>query len=262
MAGRGALSLAAKSGRGGTTGRAIGWPASVRAEPGADPPPGVTPGAGGGADGVAERFVSKGRVGRGITPGRAGELIAPGAPGRRPSAGAAGKGCLGPESIWPGRGVDAEGEVGSGLAAGGTGRPGANAVPGGVGGAALGVLAPGAPGAPKGGCTGRPVPSGGRMGAAVRDSSAACRSLGSTAARACGMFTTGRAAGGALTAVGAVWTGASSSTVSVAVPPDCCKSGTSWPYSRRSLIATSSSMELEWVFFSVTPNSGSRSKIS
>ena len=39
-------------------------------------------------------------------------------------------------------------------------------------------------------------------------------------------------------------------------------SGTSNPYRRRSLMATSSSMELEWVFFSATPNSGSRSSIS
>jgi hypothetical protein len=39
-------------------------------------------------------------------------------------------------------------------------------------------------------------------------------------------------------------------------------SGTSWPKIRRSLMATSSSIELEWVFFSVTPNSVSRSRIS
>ncbi|MCU1237419.1 MAG: hypothetical protein JWP63_5386, partial [Candidatus Solibacter sp.] len=45
-----------------------------------------------------------------------------------PGAGAEGNGCLGPESTWPGRGV----AVGSGFAAGTTGRPGAKTAAGGV----------------------------------------------------------------------------------------------------------------------------------
>jgi len=223
MAGRGALNLAARSGRGGTTGRATGWPAKVRADPA-----GATPEPASGADGPAARGASMGRVGRGITAGRAGELIALGAPGRRPSAGAVGNGCRGPDRIWPGRGACAEAGVGSGLAAGGTGLPGTNTPDGGACGAALGELAPGAPGAPKGGCTGRPVPSGGRMGAAVRDSSAAYRSPGSAAADAGGVVIVGRGAAGALAGSGAASIGASSS-VSTAVPAVSSRSGTFCP---------------------------------
>jgi hypothetical protein len=220
MAGRGALSFAARSGRGGTTGRAAGWPARVRAEPGAVPAP---VGGAGDVGGMTARLVSMGRDGRGITAGRAGELIALGAPGRRASVGAAGKGCRGPDKIWPGRGASAEPEVGSGFAAAGTGLPGTNAPDGGACGAGL---APGAPGAPKGGCTGRPVPSGGRMGAALRDSSTGYRS--SAAAGGGGVAITGRGAAGALAGSNAASTGASSS-VSTDVAAISSSSGTFCP---------------------------------
>jgi hypothetical protein len=52
------------------------------------------------------------------------------------------------------------------------------------------------------------------------------------------------------------------SSVSLCESASGSRSGASNPYNRRSLMATSSSMELECVFFSATPNSGSRSRIS
>ena len=75
MTGRGEPSLAARSGRGGTTGRAIGWPARGRVE-------GLAGGAG------------RGAKGRGI----AGVAL------RGPSEGTEGNGARGPDSTWPGRG--------------------------------------------------------------------------------------------------------------------------------------------------------------
>ena len=58
----------------------------------------------------------------------------------------------------------------------------------------------------------------------------------------------GLAAGASATVAGTSWV---SSVAAISGSVSGSRSGTSNPYSRRSLMATSSSMELEWVFFSV-----------
>lgn len=114
-AARGWFSLAARSARGGTTGRAAGCPASGRAgDLGAE---GMgAPGAGAAADTGAPGA----RVG---TPGR----VKIGTAGEMGSSTPGGMGWRGPDSIWPGRGG------GTGLAMGGVGRPGAVIAGGGAG---------------------------------------------------------------------------------------------------------------------------------
>ena len=109
--GRGALSLAARSGRGGTTGRATGWPARGRCCCG-EGAPGVAE-TGRGACGVEGRSGAEGRGGAGD--------------GGAPGAGLEGNDWRGPLKTCPGRGV-----VGSGLAVGAMGLPGANTADGGV----------------------------------------------------------------------------------------------------------------------------------
>jgi hypothetical protein len=165
-----------------------------------------------------------------------------------------GIGWRGPESTWPGRGC------GSGRTTGGAGRPGP-IVAGGAG------ETRGAAGACGGVPGAGPTANGGRMGSAGRPagrSGAACGTgsgnFSSMAASAGGRLGGPPAAtsgvGGASTAAG------SCSGVSA------CSSGAPYPSAepppsiRRNLMATSSSIELEWVFFSVTPNSGSLSRIS
>jgi hypothetical protein len=128
-------SLIARSGRGGTTGRAAGWPASVRPEGGDRGAPWAL---GDGADGAGApgRISGRGRwviVGRETGPG----IAAPGPETRPPSEGGLdGIGCRGPERIWPGRGLPGPGK---GLATGGAGRPGAITATGGICGAGDGV---------------------------------------------------------------------------------------------------------------------------
>src|ERR1019366_1559761 len=175
MTGLDGAGRAARSGRGGTTGRAAGWPASVRC--GRGPP---ARGAGGALParavslGASDRLASTGACGRGreTAPGRG----AAGAPGCIVSTGADGNGCRGPDSTWPGLGP-----VGSGLTVGGAGRPGANIAAGGPGGRTAGTEGTsavvtewlsGGCGAATGGLIGRPA-SGGRIGAAARISPAA-----------------------------------------------------------------------------------------
>ena len=114
----GALSLAARSGRGGTTGRAAGCPASGRCGAGRGGRC-RTRRAGRGA--FRTRLLRRARNHLGTLLRRAGR--------RRVRTG---NGWRGPERTWPGRG----GAVGSGLAAGSVGRPGANTAAGGVCGAA------------------------------------------------------------------------------------------------------------------------------
>jgi len=262
MAGRGVPNFATRSGRGGTTGRAAGCPASGRAPTrGREPPvaPEDAPGAIVPAGITCPAVERRGATGTGRAAG------APGPAARAVSVEPAGIGWRGPESIWPGFGEGAA-AAGSGLAAGV--RPGAITPAGGVGadaGAARGPSGRGgaAPGPPAtGGWMGFPVASGGRIGTATPGVTlcSSTEGLASCVAGCCGV-TPGPASGCADTssagaADGAVLAG------SGAVSPPASSSGTSNPYSRRSLIATSSSIELEWVFFSVTPSSGSRSKIS
>jgi hypothetical protein len=101
MEGRGELSLAARSGRGGTTGRAMGWPAKGRV----------------GLDG-AWLTGCRGAGGSGM----------PGAPEREVSEG--GSGARGPERTWPGRGEAGPGADGIGRGGVATGRPGATTAAG------------------------------------------------------------------------------------------------------------------------------------
>ncbi len=247
IAGRGAPNLAARSGRGGTTGRAVGWPAK-----GLD-----------GAPGIAPLRASAGACGRGAAGCGAGGR-GPAGVGRTISGGAAGIGARGPDRIWPGRGALLA--PGIGLTGSDGARPGAITATGGTGGAglgagavALGAAGDGWPGAAIGGWIGLPVASGGRIGApprAARTSPAGagasvCASSGSMAAS--GAASSERVFTASAPAFSAGATGSSAAR---------SWSGTSKPNKRRNLIATSSSMELECVFFSATPSSGSRSRIS
>jgi hypothetical protein len=244
-AARGWLSLAARSARGGTTGRAAGCPASGRA-------------GGLGADGIGAPGA------RPATPG----LLKMGAEGDIGSLMPGGIGWRGPDSTWPGR------DGGTGRATGGIGRPGAITAAGGVGdgGAGAGREMAGAEGGTLGvcGCTpGGALPAnGGRIGCAGRP---AGRSSAGLAATASGAFSSTAAGAGWLAGpLGAVSAACDLSTAGAGCAEgaagrdssSACPSGTSWPKKRRSLRATSSSIELEWVFFSVTPNSGSLSMIS
>jgi len=169
-----------------------------------------------------------------------------------------GKGWRGPESTWPGRIGNCGG---CGRTGGGAGRPGAIAAAGGVG----------AVGAPDGALPAR----GGRMGCAARP---AGRSITAVPAAGAGAFSSassvargwlagppGTSAGVAVsTAAGCCRSDAGAGVLSAAAcgPGPETSSGTSCPKMRRSLMATSSSIELECVFFSVTPNPGRRSRIS
>lgn len=185
--------------------------------------------------------------------------------------GAEGKGCRGPEMICPGRG----GAVGAGFAGMAMVRWGMAGAGGGVAGAGAGG---GAIGASLG--TGAEVmgpASGGRNGMAGRGADTACPIPGfSASASAAG-------GGGATTAAAADSTGAaarrsgssslscvssinssSATPADTAIPKSCSlpvASPPSCPSICRILRATSSSIELECVFFSDTPNSGRRSMI-
>jgi hypothetical protein len=216
-AGRGCESLAARSGRGGTIGRAAGCPArpgrAIGVRAAGAPGDGM---AGEGATGAVERAVAGGVP---VT-------IRTGSAGRMP----AGRGCLGPDKIWPGRGAD-----GMARGGGGTSRAGA---------AGTGVLAAGAAGM-RGTPPAGAVASGGRrrcgcgaiLGAlAVRSRSAGSVSRAISAASGCGFSTATWAAGGSsTTAVEAPFEPDWSALVRAPAPPKI------W----RSFSATSSSTELE-----------------
>ena len=136
--GRGAVNFATRSARGGTTGRAAGCPASGRETPGAVPLAAaggavLAPSAleGDAAPGVCAVGRGPSGRGRGATGGRWGiprASMDAGVPGP------AGNGWRGPERIWPGLGVLTT-ELGSGLADGVAGRPGAITATGGTCGA-------------------------------------------------------------------------------------------------------------------------------
>src|ERR1700682_5391526 len=98
-AGRVCCSRATRSGRGGTTGRAAGWPAKLGR-------PGDRRGIeGGGGPGVVSAGGAMLRAAGGAT-----------GPGVGDGGGGvdAGKGCRGPERIWPGRGGGGAGLAGTG----------------------------------------------------------------------------------------------------------------------------------------------------
>jgi len=186
---------------------------------------------------------------RAATPG----LVKIGAEGESGSFKPGGIGWRGPDSTWPGRGC------GTGLTTGVAGRPGAITAAGGADGGATRAT----------GCTlgGEKPANGGRIGCAGRPAgrSSAAFAAGSGAvssAGAAGVWLNG--APGATSNAGAVSTAAAGRCggVTARASGSACSSGPSWPKNRRSLMATSSSIELECVFFSVTPNSGSLSRIS
>lgn len=193
MAGLGMPSLATKSGRGGTTGRAAGCPTNVRpAVKGIEPAVGdacadaEAPG-----PGVPAALVRPTIGGLAAIPG----IAAPGPETRAPSTGPVGNGWRGPERICPGRGVVLAGP-GNGLAAGAAGRPGATTAAGGggAGGGAGATRGPSGRAAvvrmpPTGGWIGLPGASGGRMGTALPGvnfgSSTAVLPAGSAAGSSC-----------------------------------------------------------------------------
>lgn len=160
------------SGRGGTTGRALGWPTSGRFEGGAcgrgagapgamgreaigcrGPAGGACAGRGAGAPGPDcwgfwPTKTAEGGAGR-CGGGAAGRGV-PGVPTRGATSG-----WRGPERIWPGRGAPAAG------CAGAAGRTGGTGIDGGRGAAGSAVRAV----ADIGGVSGPPLASGGRRGA-------------------------------------------------------------------------------------------------
>jgi len=257
------------SARGGTTGRAAGCPTKFGfaggrrgLPPPIPPPPGICPSGGGAAaPGVG---LATGRGGVGIVgtavPGRgapgavimvggpgcaagggwiegAGAALIPGA-GLGVSARVCGIGWRGPDKICPG------------LGGGGAEREG-------ITGPRLGAGA---------GAPGWPVANGGRNGNAGRTGAGASSlSAGTVAA---GRAVSGAAAAGALfEADGPVPVGRDSGErdgcSGAAVSGCSLSSGAPVPVTRRRRFSTtSSSSELEWVFFSVTPNSGNNSRMT
>jgi len=159
--------------------------------------------------------------------------------------------------IWPGRGA-----AGNGLAATGCrmGVPGCGGGAAGNAGAAAGTAAV---------CAGRargPLPnSGGRTGCAAGRAaifSSVVRpggKAGETGGAACGSSTAGASASAGEPAC--VSTGTSGSSVASSTASEAGRS-TKTPKCRRMLSATSSSIELECVFLSVTPNCGRTAMIA
>ncbi len=187
----------------------------------------------------------------------------------------AGMGWRGPDRTCPGR------AGGRGRAGGGVGRPGEVAAGGAVGTAGGGETTRGGSGSRGwgGGATvgawgcdgeGELPANGGRMGSAGRPAGRSGMGFGATGSEAAASSTTVGAgawltgAAGASSRKGAVSTAAAGCSVSMAARGSgSVDSSGAFPLSsRRNRIATSSSIELEWVFFSVTPNSGSLSRIS
>lgn len=176
-------------------------------------------------------------------------------------------GCLGPEMIWPGLAAGVRGGCGGGVGTAGLVLAGAgaasevNLVGLGVGRTCLGGI-----------CIAGALPeaSGGRMGAADLDFTAGL--LSSVAAGGAGAST--RASGGAGNA-GSTGVDGPDTTGSMAGSAEgggsgradlrCAAGLASSPEGvrrRRISRATSSSTELEWVFFSETPSSGKRSRMT
>ena len=157
---------------------------------------------------------------------------------------AAGKGWRGPERIWPGRGG---------------------------GGAGLAGIGP----VRKGGCTGAPPPAakGGRIGAEfIREFSSTGggetrfspgETAGGSAAGGAALCAGGKDGSGVKGAVGASSSSSNSATATEDVPRASVWAVVeSPPWTRkRTSSATGSSTELECVFFSVTPSSGSISRM-
>jgi hypothetical protein len=252
------------SGRGGTTGRAAGWPARFGFAGGRRGLPPPTGAAGAGVPGAAG---AAGLIGAGRGVGILGTELAATGPGigtvrGAPGAGgggggafgaspiAAGRGCRGPDRICPGRGA-------------GTGRAGIAEPRGGA----------------RGGAIGCPVDNGGRSGFTGRTGGAGSSETSLCASTAAGTsgFVTGsdlvsNFAAGSAFATG--WASGASATGAEGISSWMCAAGSAGssmagrvdpfsPVTRcRIWRATSSSRELEWVFLSMTPNSGNKSRMT
>src|SRR5579871_6486469 len=144
MGGRGCCSLAARSGRGGTTGRAMGCPARGRCggAPGCNPA-----GRGGGATGTPGRTAGAGAPGRGELVTEEPGVMPVGGICVAPGVAVEGRGARGPESTWPGLGAAG----GMGRGGGGVGREGAAGAAGVRGRVGRGAVGSGGRGAPTGG---------------------------------------------------------------------------------------------------------------
>ena len=149
-----------------------------------------------------------------------------------------GRGCRGPERICPGRGAGGAGLAGMGIPRGAIG-----------------------------GVNGGPDDNGGRKGAERVGAGACGAGCSAGTSRAwTGASTAAVIKGSGLAATGACGAsiGALSGTCSTATSGASLVRPPLSPSIRRRLIstATGSSIELEWVFFSVTPRTGSKSRIT
>jgi len=173
-----------------------------------------------------------------------------------------GKGCRGPDKIWPGRGVGT-GRAGTGPVRNG-GCSGATppAESGGLKGAGLlrSASSIGAPGGAPGELAGAvPGKLPGLITGGVTGASCACVVTGAsnsvTGTLAAGAWCSGSDGSSRSNDSGsATATEVSASRRMAAPAPPCTR--------KRSFSATSSSMELEWVFFSATPSSGNISMMA
>jgi len=163
--------------------------------------------------------------------------------GGMPGVAAAGRGCRGPDRIWPGRGGGGAGRAGIGPER-------------------------------KGGCTGAPPPAakGGRIGAGlIRETSSVMageirfspgETTGASDGTEAGLLATAPGCSVSKDVKGASCSSGGSSTATAVLLVSACACSGSPPWTRsRTSSATGSSTELEWVFFSMTPSSGSMSRM-
>jgi hypothetical protein len=227
------------SGRGGTTGRAAGWPARFGRGWGRKGVPGVGIAPGAGMAGAANSLAGDAAAGGGVAAAvraTGGAGIGMDAVGAGPAVAAGGMGCRGPDKIWPGRGD-------------GTGRAGTGPVR-------------------SGGCSGAAPPAarGGLKGAGLlRSGSSTMETVASWDVAGGSMPGTEDFAGAtgrrSATGSGRVTSSIDSGSATATELSDSQRIATPVPPCRRcrTISATGSSMELEWVFFSETPSSGNMS---
>jgi hypothetical protein len=138
----------------------------------------------------------------------------------------------------------------------------------GLGAGGAGLAGIGIPRGAMGGVSGGPDDNGGRNGAERVGAGAWGAACSAGISRACtGASTAATGSGLAATGAEGASIGAASGVCSATCPPDGEASAVADPLSpsisRRLIsIATGSSIELEWVFFSVTPRTGSKSRIT
>jgi len=159
------------------------------------------------------------------------------AAGERPTGAPAGIGCRGPDKIWPGRGA-------------GTGRAGMGPV---RNGGCSGAVPPAA----KGGLKGAGLL---RSGSSTMETVASSDVAGGSMLGAAGLAATAAGGRSATDSGRAGSSIASRSATATELSDARCVAAPAPPCKRcRTISATGSSMELEWVFFSETPSSGNMS---